>query len=306
MSDIVKHIPTATLAITPEDVKRYICPAASEKEVFQFLQIAHGFGLNPFKREVHLVKYGNSPASIVIGYEVYIKRAERTGKLNGWEVEASPDGKTATIRIYRKDWDRPFVWTVYRNEFDKGQANWKSMPSFMLRKVVIGQGFRLAFPDEMGGLPYLPEEISGETSQSLPEKEIDVTCEPEVEPLPANDANIAPPPPPPAEAKAPVASPPPAADAAPAAVEAPAEASGAPVDEEPFPLDDSEKVSDAQVKKIQTLFTNLGIKDRETKRSWVKTCLGLKQLESIKDLSKNEASRVIDALEAAEKQKGAA
>ena len=33
------------------------------------------------------------------------------------------------------------------------------MPNFMLKKVAIAQGFRLAFPDELGGLPYLAEEL---------------------------------------------------------------------------------------------------------------------------------------------------
>ena len=35
------------------------------------------------------------------------------------------------------------------------------MPEFMIKKVCIGQGFRLAFPNELGGLPYLQEEIEG-------------------------------------------------------------------------------------------------------------------------------------------------
>jgi hypothetical protein len=30
----------------------------------------------------------------------------------------------------------------------------------MLKKVAICQGFRLAFPDEMGGMPYAPEELN--------------------------------------------------------------------------------------------------------------------------------------------------
>jgi hypothetical protein len=33
------------------------------------------------------------------------------------------------------------------------------MPEFMIKKVCIGQGFRLAFPNELGGLPYLQEEL---------------------------------------------------------------------------------------------------------------------------------------------------
>lgn len=29
----------------------------------------------------------------------------------------------------------------------------------MLKKVAIGQGFRLAFPNELEGMPYLEEEV---------------------------------------------------------------------------------------------------------------------------------------------------
>jgi len=159
------------VVLTREDIKKYICPTADDKEIFMFLGICKSFGLNPMKREVHLIKYGNSPASIVTGYEVYLKRAERTQKLNGWGVEVSKDGESATVTIHRKDWQQPFTWTAYRKEFDKQQANWRSMPMFMLRKVAMAQAFRICFPDEMGGLPYLPEEISGSSSESLPTHE---------------------------------------------------------------------------------------------------------------------------------------
>jgi len=46
------------------------------------------------------------------------------------------------------------------------------MPKFMLKKVAIAQGFRLAFPVEMGGMPYIPEEISANNSESLPPADI--------------------------------------------------------------------------------------------------------------------------------------
>lgn len=156
------------IEVTGEMIKKYICPTATDQELFIAVNIAKSYGLNPFKREVHIIKYGSAPAQVVVGYEVYIKRAERTGLLDGWKVTVSPDDKYATITIHRKDQSHPFEWTVSRSEFDRGQANWKTMPGFMLKKVAIGQGFRLCFPDEMGGLPYLPEEISVVSSEALP------------------------------------------------------------------------------------------------------------------------------------------
>ena len=54
------------------------------------------------------------------------------------------------------------------------------MPNFMLKKVAIAQGFRLAFPDELGGLPYLAEELPATahiTSESLGKDVVDVKPE---------------------------------------------------------------------------------------------------------------------------------
>jgi len=147
--------------LTVADIKKYIAPNATDKELFMFMGVSKSFGLNPFKREVHFIKYGNAAASIVVGYEQYLKRAERTGKLDGWKCWTEKDelGEKAIIEIKRKDQSLPIRWEVYRKEFDKGQSTWKTMGIFMLKKVAISQGFRLAFPDDLGGMPYIPEEL---------------------------------------------------------------------------------------------------------------------------------------------------
>ena len=49
----------------------------SDGEKSTFVSIAKAYGLDPFKREIHVSKYGSNAASIIVGYEVYIKRAER-------------------------------------------------------------------------------------------------------------------------------------------------------------------------------------------------------------------------------------
>ena len=145
----------------------------NEAEKTQFCQLAQLYGLNPFKREIYCTVYGEGQyrkCSIVTGYDVYIKRAERTGKLNGWNVQVSQDGQVATITIWRKDWAHPFIHEVYYEEavqrtYDRknGQqrpnAVWAKMPKFMLKKVAIGQGFRLCFADEFGGMPYEESEM---------------------------------------------------------------------------------------------------------------------------------------------------
>ena len=165
--------------LSAEDVKKYIAPNATDKELFLFMNIAKSYGLNPFKREIHFVKYGQSPASIIVGYETYIKRADATGKLDGWRAWIEDKGKPderAIIQIKRKDFSDPFIWEVYRHEFDTKQANWNRMPAFMLKKVAIAQGFRLAFPSELGGLPYTKEELSVEDApmkDAMPKAKMD-------------------------------------------------------------------------------------------------------------------------------------
>jgi len=155
---------------------------ASEKKMF--LNIAREFGLNPFKREIHITAYGEGTCrqcSIITGYEVYIKRAERTGKLDGWEIKTEGEGKElkAIVKIYRKDMKYPFVHEVYYIECVQtkkdGSINaiWAKQPRFMTKKVAIGQAFRLCFSDDLGGMPYEEAEMLQEernVTEELPEQ----------------------------------------------------------------------------------------------------------------------------------------
>ena len=164
------------VALTKEKLTDYLNIAGvatklSEKERMNFIEIAQAYCLNPFKREIYCVSYGygdSKTTSIITGYEVYIKRAERTGKLDGWDltVEGKMPDLKAVVTIYRNDWSRPFKHEVYFEEVVQRKkdgsinAMWAKMPKFMLRKVAIAQGFRLCFPDELGGMPYTADEIS--------------------------------------------------------------------------------------------------------------------------------------------------
>ena len=160
-------------------VKMYLCPNATKEEIVLFLNQCQMFQLNPFKREIYLIKYGSYPAQIVVGYEVYLKRAERPKQWDGMESGIKGSLKkhdlVAWVKIYRKDWKRPLYHEVDYNEFVKTKADgtitqfWQKMPKTMLKKVVISQGYRLAFPDEMGDLPYIIEEIDRVDDQRLPD-----------------------------------------------------------------------------------------------------------------------------------------
>ncbi len=142
----------------------------TQEEKLQFIEVAQAFRLNPFKREIHVAVYGEGEyrrMSIVVGYQVYLDRAERTGQLDGWRawVEGQGEDMKAFVEIHRKDWHSPFVHEVYWKECVQrkrdGQPTsfWSKMPRFQLKKVAVSQGFRLAFPSELGGMPYDPAEL---------------------------------------------------------------------------------------------------------------------------------------------------
>lgn len=134
----------------------------SPQQTAQFLELCQAYKLNPFKREIYAVGY-NGKFNIIVGYEVYIRRAERIGKLDGWKCVTNDNNTKAKITIYRKDWKYPFEHEVLMEEVKQSSSIWSKMPIFMMKKVCIEQGFRLCFPDEMGGMPYGEEEVSYDT-----------------------------------------------------------------------------------------------------------------------------------------------
>ena len=178
-TSLVKASETAAIALTPETVLRYVNAMATGQEIALFLNQCAMFGLNPFKREIYLIKYSpKDPATFVVGYEVYLKRAERTKNWAGLE-SGTEDGKDglpvkAWAKVYRKDWERPLYHEVFFNEYvgmkDEWKDNqktgkkvptkfWADKPKTMLKKVAIEQAFRMAFPDEFAGMPYGVEEM---------------------------------------------------------------------------------------------------------------------------------------------------
>lgn len=145
----------------------------TKSEVQQFIEISHAFGLNPFKREIYASKFGDK-MSVIVGFETYIKRAERSGLLSGWDVKTDgginyadipKSNITATITIHRKDWNHPFIHSVHFSEYFQNTMIWKTKPITMIKKVAMAQGFRLCFSDELGGMPYTSDEMPTENIQ---------------------------------------------------------------------------------------------------------------------------------------------
>lgn len=201
------------------------------QEVKQFAGISKAMQLNPFKREIYCVAYGKGDyrtLSIITGYETYLKRAERTGQLTGWKcwtegeykIEKRTVKKTgqngdynkeynvpvgnlvAKIKITKKGWTEPFEHEVYLDEYAQSNEMWTKART-MLKKVCMAQGFKLAFPDELGGLPYTEEEVDRDITheptteatviQQLADSATPVQASPIVETKPAQPEPKAPP-----------------------------------------------------------------------------------------------------------------
>lgn len=168
MSDETKQLTVqAAGEVAPADMKaaalEYLRSTGLElprQYEMQFLNACVLYGLNPFKREIYAVGYGDK-WNVIVGYEVYLKRAERTGKLDGWSCEIVGSGQEmkAVLTVHRRDWSHPFVHEAWFAEMQQSSAIWRKMPRLMLKKTAIAQGFRQCFPDEMGGLPYTADEL---------------------------------------------------------------------------------------------------------------------------------------------------
>lgn len=162
----------------------------SDQDLVQFISICKYNQLNPFLNEAYLVKYGNTPASMIVSKEALMKRAEAHPEYNGIKggiIVQTEKGeiveRTGTFhlkneklvggwaKVYRKDRDFPTEATVAFYEYDKGQSTWKEKPGTMISKVAKVQALREAFPAQLGAM-YTAEE------QSVPVEDaayIDVT-----------------------------------------------------------------------------------------------------------------------------------
>ena len=168
-------------------LKKTYCATATNDEAIVFVDQCIANSLDPRKRDIYFVKYKDTKGQCIVGYQSYIARAERTGKLNGWKCTTLYNGKEmlvgAKCTIHRTDWEQPFEWEIEWKEFNRGRSTHDTMPAFMCKKVCIAQAFRMAFPTELGGMPYTKEEV--DTFMPAP-VEKNITSEVMTEPITKN------------------------------------------------------------------------------------------------------------------------
>lgn len=199
MQEIVKYETSAgnQIQITSDDVRKYICENANEKEVAMFLQLCKAQRLNPFIREAYLVKYKDSPAQIITGKDVFLKRAQQNPDFQGFETGVTFIDKQGNVqrregsgvyeaagetlvggwcRVFVKD-KKPFYDEVSLDEYSTGRSMWKAAkdggkPATMIRKVALVHVLREAFPNDFQGL-YAQEEIQQVSTVQLDETPIE-------------------------------------------------------------------------------------------------------------------------------------
>ena len=166
--------------LSPDIIRKYLVSGEgkiTDQEMMMFIKLCEYQKLNPFLREVYLIKYGSSPATMVTGKETFLKRAYRHDKYRGHQTGISDDGKVAWAEVSVQDYKVPIRCEVDYDEYvgrkKDGTVNsmWKSKPRTMLKKVALVQALREAFPETFGGM-YSQEEINTVDAELLPDKEL--------------------------------------------------------------------------------------------------------------------------------------
>lgn len=173
--------------LSPAMIKQYLVSGGgnvTDSEVMMFLSLCKFQHLNPFLREAYLIKFGNSPATMVVGKDVFTKRARRNpdyvGKKAGIIVQLA-DGNIIDregtfyikgvekllggwCKVFIRGYEQPEYAAVSFEEYAgrkcDGSLNnqWATKPATMIRKVAIVHALREAFPEETAGM-YAAEEI---------------------------------------------------------------------------------------------------------------------------------------------------
>lgn len=178
----------------------------TDEEVLMFLKLCQYQRLNPFLREAYLIKYGNAAATMVVGKDVFTKRANRNERYAGNRAGIYVQNEKGEVveragsfklpqeiivggwaKVYIKGFEQPIESAVSFDEYclmkdGKPASNWATKPATMIRKVALVQALREAFPEEFQGL-YSAEERGVDeqivSAEPIQQPEIVVEAEPE-------------------------------------------------------------------------------------------------------------------------------
>lgn len=183
--------------ITDVDLRRVLCdnPNVTDSEMKLFVELCKAQRLNPFIREAYIIKYGDKPASMVVGKDVYTKRAQANPKFHGMQAGIfvlNKDGRGKEregsmvlpgeqvvggwCKVYVEGYDVPIYDSVGFDEYAVRKRDgslggtWAKMPGTMIRKVAMVHALRDAFPEDFQGL-YDAAEMGIDEAQEQPAQE---------------------------------------------------------------------------------------------------------------------------------------
>ncbi len=187
-SEIIEFKDDAGMPVkfTSQDIRERLCPNATDGELALCVELCNRQHLNPFTKEVYLVKYGNAPASIITSYQVFNRRANRQQNYGGIKsgVVVLRDGEVVKKRgsaVYKQvgeqllggwaevqfvDGKEPAYVELALTDYRTGKSNWAKMPGVMIEKCAKAGAWRLAYPDEFGGM-YTGEEMDQKVAQDM-------------------------------------------------------------------------------------------------------------------------------------------
>ena len=169
------------ISLTFDTVKKYLVSgnkeAVTDQELMYFLGVCRSRGLNPFKKDAYLIKYGSDPAAIITSIDYFRSRARAQSDCVGWKrgiIVQDSDGKLRDsagiilegekliggfFEAQPEGWTVPFRLEVnlagYIKKTKDGRPTrfWQAdnQPT-MISKVAEGQGLRSLWPDEFQGL----------------------------------------------------------------------------------------------------------------------------------------------------------
>lgn len=152
----------------------------TDSEILIHIETCRRMKLDPYVTgEVHLVKYKDFPASTIVGYNTYKRRAEENpnykGKEDGIVVQRGNEivkkngaclypgeiiiGGWCNTKYMRGNTKATSYKEVSFAEYKQDNRQWNGKPAMMINKVAQAQSLRDAFPTEMQGM-YIPEEIA--------------------------------------------------------------------------------------------------------------------------------------------------
>lgn len=165
-----------TIALSPNDVLKWIAPGAPLQEAMKFLLICRATGLNPFLGEIYFVKMGDKWAPFIAkggflrraqghpdydGFEagVVVQEqardrtgklipAQKTGPLIELDGEIVPEGYFLIggwAKVYRKSISRPFKVRCSYSEYAKRTQTWEKYAGTMMVKVPLTHAIKDAF-----------------------------------------------------------------------------------------------------------------------------------------------------------------